>query len=545
MKQDFETASESDWEIASTREAILAPLLWKNESTESAVQRAASALKLSRAMVFRLLRRYRANPKTSTLLPVRRGRKEGCQLLDEKQEQLIAREIEDFYLTGERPSLAALHQRIALACRRAKVHPPSYKAVRSRVDLSDLKRRVELRQGRKAASDRFRLVGNGPKATQPLELVQIDHTLADVMIVDEVSRRAIRRPWISLAIDVATRVVPGFFISLDPPSSLSVALLISHAALPKEGFLRERGVDQEWPVQGLPGRLHMDNGKEFHAQALKKGCREYGIDVEYRPPLRPTYGAHIERLIGTMMGEVHLLPGTTSSSVADRGDYDSAGCATMTLKEFEIWFTWQVVGVYHQRIHSGLGMPPLHAWKLGLRKHPGAIRPVLDLKRFCIDFLPFELRKVRRDGVRLFNVHYCDTALAPMVARSNQKYAIKYDPRDLSHVYLKEPSGDFLKIPYRDLSRPPISLWEHRWATEELRRQGRLAINEDNLFAAIEAQRRLIEKAHLATQGARRKQLHRHMGDKTDTSRSKPSQRASKGVEIIGPVELYPCEVWE
>jgi len=545
MKQDFETASESDWEIASTREAILAPLLWKNESTESAVQRAASALKLSRAMVFRLLRRYRANPKTSTLLPVRRGRKEGCQLLDEKQEQLIAREIEDFYLTGERPSLAALHQRIVLACRRAKVHPPSYKAVRSRVDLSDLKRRVELRQGRKAASDRFRLVGNGPKATQPLELVQIDHTLADVMIVDEVSRRAIRRPWISLAIDVATRVVPGFFISLDPPSSLSVALLISHAALPKEGFLRERGVDQEWPVQGLPGRLHMDNGKEFHAQALERGCREYGIDVEYRPPLRPTFGAHIERLIGTMMGEVHLLPGTTSSSVADRGDYDSAGCATMTLKEFEIWFTWQVVGVYHQRIHSGLGMPPLHAWKLGLRKHPGAIRPVLDLKRFCIDFLPFELRKVRRDGVRLFNVHYCDTALAPMVARSNQKYAIKYDPRDLSHVYLKEPSGDFLKIPYRDLSRPPISLWEHRWATEELRRQGRLAINEDNLFAAIEAQRRLIEKAHLATQGARRKQLHRHMGDKTDTSRSKPSQRASKGAEIIGPVELYPYEVWE
>ena len=77
MKQDFETASESDWEIASTREAILAPLLWKNESTESAVQRAASALKLSRAMVFRLLRRYRANPKTSTLLPARRGRKVG------------------------------------------------------------------------------------------------------------------------------------------------------------------------------------------------------------------------------------------------------------------------------------------------------------------------------------------------------------------------------------------------------------------------------------------------------------------------------------
>src|SRR5215472_6506909 len=102
------------------------------------------------------------------------------------------------------------------------------------------------------------------------------------------------------------------------------------ALLPRKDFLLITGSLR------LPGRLHMDNGKEFHAQALERGCREYGIDVEYRPPLRPTYGAHIERLIGTMMGEVHLLPGTTSSSVADRGDYDSAGCATMTLKEFEI-----------------------------------------------------------------------------------------------------------------------------------------------------------------------------------------------------------------
>jgi putative transposase len=82
MKQDFETASELEWGIASTREAMLAALLWKKDSTENAIQRAASALKLSRAIVFRLLRRYRANPKTSTLLPVRRGWKEGCQRLD-------------------------------------------------------------------------------------------------------------------------------------------------------------------------------------------------------------------------------------------------------------------------------------------------------------------------------------------------------------------------------------------------------------------------------------------------------------------------------
>lgn len=66
-----------------------------------------------------------------------------------------------------------------------------------------------------------------------------------------------------------------------------------------------------WGDQGLMDRLHLDNAREHHSKALKRGCRTYSIALEYRPRKRPHYGAHIERLIGTMMGAVHLLPGTT------------------------------------------------------------------------------------------------------------------------------------------------------------------------------------------------------------------------------------------
>ena len=37
---------------------------------------------------------------------------------------------------------------------------------------------------------------------EPLELMQIDHTLADVIVVDEIDREPIGRPWLTLAIDV-------------------------------------------------------------------------------------------------------------------------------------------------------------------------------------------------------------------------------------------------------------------------------------------------------------------------------------------------------
>jgi putative transposase len=79
--------------------------------------------------------------------------------------------------------------------------------------------------------------------------------------------------------------------------------------------------------------IHVDNAKEFHSQALLRGCQEYGITLEHRPRRQPHFGGHIERVIGTMMGAVHLLPGATFSNSQEKGDYDSEGRSVLTLPE--------------------------------------------------------------------------------------------------------------------------------------------------------------------------------------------------------------------
>jgi len=63
-------------------------------------------------------------------------------------------------------------------------------------------------------------------------------------------------------------------------------------------------------------RLHLDNAKEFRSEALRRGCEQYGIAIDYRPVRTPHYGGHIERLIGTMMEKVHLLGGFYSVTAA-------------------------------------------------------------------------------------------------------------------------------------------------------------------------------------------------------------------------------------
>ena len=42
-----------------------------------------------------------------------------------------------------------------------------------------------------------------PRSTKPLELVQIDHTMVDIMVVDDINRESIGQPWITMVFDVA------------------------------------------------------------------------------------------------------------------------------------------------------------------------------------------------------------------------------------------------------------------------------------------------------------------------------------------------------
>ena len=76
-----------------------------------------------------------------------------------------------------------------------------------------------------------------------------------------------------------------------------------------------------------------------------------GFGLIHRPVATPHYGGHIERLIGTMMGAVHLLPGTTFSAIEERGDYDSLANSAMTLDELERWLALEIL-----RYHARLGM---------------------------------------------------------------------------------------------------------------------------------------------------------------------------------------------
>ncbi|MCF3948702.1 transposase family protein [Acidiphilium iwatense] len=380
--------------------------------------------------------------------------------------------------------------------------PPSMKALRARVSARSLRERIKARDGPAVMNNRLRQVKIGLRPIRPLQIVQVDHTKVDIMLVDDVTRACIGRPWLTAVLDVHTRMVVGLALSLDPPSAAVAGLAVTHAVLPKEEQLADIGINLIWPTHGIPEIIHVDNGAEFHSRAFERGCQQHGIRLEYRPPATPRFGGHIERLMGTLMSRVHGLPGTTFSNVAVRGDYQSENRAVLSFREFERILILDVLGPYHNEVHSALGGTPAAAWEDGVAGL--SIRQPADPDAFRLDFLPFEERVVRRDGIRLFNVFYQDGVLAHIVESGSSKLRVKYDPRDLSAVFVELPAGDHVRVPYADIGRPPITLWEHRFATKHLRENGRRSVDEHAIFAVVEEQRRILAEAHDRSKRARR-----------------------------------------
>lgn len=67
-------------------------------------------------------------------------------------------------------------------------------------------------------------------------MIQIDHTPVDLMLVDNEHRKSIGRPYLTLAIDVYSRMITGYYLSLDPPSATSVAMCVARSILQKRVF---------------------------------------------------------------------------------------------------------------------------------------------------------------------------------------------------------------------------------------------------------------------------------------------------------------------
>jgi putative transposase len=505
--------NDKEFEKALEKYKIIEPLLDLEKRTAKDVEAVAKKHQKGIATIYRWLTTYETFNTVSSLSPAyKNSGAKGKSRLDKSVEAIIESVIDEFYLTKQQYPLSIIYMKIVEKCNYLDLKAPNKNTVRNRINTLNPKIVAKNRKG-VSVKDTRGMPGKYPDVKMPLDVIQIDHTKVDVMLVDEETREDIGRPYITVAIDVYSRMVYGFYISLEAPSYFSVGQALLNAILPKDDLLKMYNVDGEWPVFGLPRAVSMDNAKEFRSVSLQKFCSEYRIKDIYRPVARSHFGGIIERMVKVSMEKMHLIPGTTFSSVQKKGTYDSAKNAIMTINELEQWYTDFIINIYHKTVHGTIHMTPeerLYQGMLGVGDGTIPFLPTVpsDTLKLRMALLPASERTVQKNGITIDYITYFSETLRKWIIPAHYKKLNKNlksnnvlcrrDPRDISKIYVYDPDIDnYIEVPYADIRRPAMNIKELRRSIAEAKKEvtGR-ELEQHDIF---QAHNRLLEYAEKAT----------------------------------------------
>lgn len=541
---DLSEISNEYWEKALEKYEMIKPLLNYEQHSPSSVKARAAEVGVSERSLYRWINAYNSLGSIAGLVARKRGWSEGNSRLTKEQDDLIKAVINEFYLHKQRPSIEQTIREVQRAANQKGIDSPSRRTIRQRILRISEEERLRKRGQKEKAKNKFTPKPNSfPNANFPLSVIQIDHTPVDLIIVDNQYRKPIGRPYLTLAMDIYSRMITGYYLSLDEPSVTSVAMCISRSILPKERLLLDHNVQGEWSVFGYPNKIHVDNGADFRSVDLSRSCEAHGIALEFRPVGRPEYGGHIERVIGTFMKEVHGLSGTTFSNIKEKDTYQSESEAVMTLDEFETWLLHYIVNVYHKRVHSALGMSPVQKWRLGIfgdKDHVGCGYPQMpiDEQTLLLDFLPSEQRTIQHNGVTIDGLRYYDVALNMYINYSDEKgkskeFTFRRDPRNISKIWFYDPKlKRYFPIPFADQSLPDMSIWEYKQVRQHLKNKDEKLIHLQQINYALTEMREMVKQSAERTKKARRQAQRQKIHAKsevvipTNVQDSKPTETA-------------------
>jgi putative transposase len=363
--------------------------------------------------------------------------------------------IEGMALKKPKPSVAAIHRRIARAARERGWPVPSIGTLHAVVADLDPSVVTLAHEGMAAYRDRFELI-HRYRAEKPNAVWQADHTELDIAVLDTNGKEV--RPWLTVVVDDYSRVIAGYTVFLGAPSALQTSLALRQAIW--------RKADPAWTVCGIPDVLYVDHGSDFTSNHLDQVAADLRIRLVHSSVARPQGRGKVERLFGTINTELlselpgHLENGRPSTS------------PRLSLSELDATIGAFVIDIYNVREHGEIGRSPQAAWLANgwLPRMPDSLE--------ALDELLVRVAKprvVQRDGIRFQGLRYLDPTLAAYVGEA---VTVRYDPRDIGEIRVFHRDRFLCRAVDPEHAGRTITLKDIQAARREQRRALRGHINE-------------------------------------------------------------------
>lgn len=458
--------------------------------------------------VYRWHRKYLQSEDTRSLIPRTDLRGSRFKKQPEKLNKLFMSVVEKAYTTSVLVTGQEIYNRLQYEINllNQRLLPfeqlmiPSKRTVYRMINAISPYEMAQMKYGKASAEKKFRLSLGKTQTENILERVEVDHTPLDLFLVDEKSKLPIGRPTLTVILDHFSRMLLGYYISFQNPSTASVMGALRHAILPKNNskpIFPDLNVEHEWPCYGIPDVMVLDNGLEFHSNDLESVAFDLGIRIQYCPKHEPRFKGSVERYLKTVNYTfASQLPGASAARFHLRGEYDPLINAIFTLGEFNHLFEKWVLDVYSQTIQRGIKTTPWQKWQDGLKmrapklpKSPSELNTRIG---------KVEARKLRRDGINLKGIIYNDESLSTLVRLHGEgiKVRVLYDPQDLAEIQIWGPDAEFpLTVLALDQAYARgLTELQHQLIQKSIRENGLKALNKEALTKAKSEMSRQVDE---------------------------------------------------
>ncbi|MCR4442937.1 MAG: Mu transposase C-terminal domain-containing protein [Peptococcaceae bacterium] len=389
--------------------------------------------------------------------------------------RVVPEEVERFtygeYLQRNKPKAAHVYKKVKKFCELNGFEIPSratiYRVIK---ELNETNPALVClaREGEEEYMKRF-----AEKATrkEPEFVNQVwegDHHRCDFFI--NYRGRAIR-PWLTVWLDVASRTIAGWALSVQA-NGRTIALALRYGILPKklseisctskamavsmaalgwdiETLRQQSGTSL--PIMGLPRTLYIDNGEDYkskvrkglkcegfeYSKEVRSSCDILGISAQFCTKYSPWAKGHCERWFGTMTDQFsrylpgycgkdnkHRPEGLDEQAMAERDDLLDLEEASLLLEVY--------INEYHNTVHSTLGMTPLEKYRMTPKVREG----IPDERTLDICLMDVERAKIMASGIQRFGTKnkrrwYSHPELEKYVG---QNVVIRFDPNRIGEL---------------------------------------------------------------------------------------------------------------
>ncbi|MEZ8128147.1 Mu transposase C-terminal domain-containing protein [Enterovibrio norvegicus] len=437
---------------------------------------------------------YESGRSIHSLVP--QHRKKGNRNRHTDSQQYIDEAIEKKYLTRERLTVAETYQyykdQVLLANRNivdGKITLLKDRAFYDRIKELPPYDVALARYGKRYADRKFRSVGEMLPATYPLEYVEIDHTPAPVILIDDELDIAVGRPYLTILFDRYTKCIVGLSVNWREPSYDSVRKAFLNAVLKKD-WLKERYpmVENDWPCFGKIEHLVVDNGAEFWSDSLEDALRPLVTDIDYCKTAHPWEKPGVENVFDLFnRGVNNKLPGKTFTNPEQLKDYNPKKDAVIRVSTFLSFIHKWIVDIYHQDSDSRERAIPYRKWDSS--KWRPNFYEGKEEEQLRIELGLLRHRTIRLGGIHLHSIRYQSDELIDYRKYNADKLYVKTktDPSDLSHIYVYlDQEARYIKVPAVDSTgyTKGLSLFEHQRSLRVQRLHTRSLVDEEALADA-------------------------------------------------------------